>query len=142
MLPVCPKCDLALMALTFRDVEVDYCSQCRGYWLDAGEVERLMEVAGTTLSEEARAFLDGPATGRPGHKYLCPRCDREMEQIQGDGSQLTLDRCAHGHGLWFDHNEFLDMLRDYGGGQAAAAIEFLRDMFQGDLREDAAESTH
>jgi len=37
----CPKCDGALVEITFEDVQIDRCNKCSGVWLDAGELERL-----------------------------------------------------------------------------------------------------
>ncbi len=37
----CPRCDGALKATRFEDVEVDTCEKCGGAWLDSGELEQL-----------------------------------------------------------------------------------------------------
>ena len=37
----CPKCGADLRAESVRGVEVDRCGECRGLWLDAGELEKL-----------------------------------------------------------------------------------------------------
>ncbi len=40
---LCPVCKIPLK-LTFReDIEIDYCEQCRGVWLDRGELDKLIE---------------------------------------------------------------------------------------------------
>jgi hypothetical protein len=39
--PKCPKCDGALMEISYDEVEIDRCTQCGGVWLDPGELERL-----------------------------------------------------------------------------------------------------
>jgi uncharacterized protein len=39
----CPKCGMDLQTLEHGKVEVDTCFNCRGLWLDAGELERLLE---------------------------------------------------------------------------------------------------
>ncbi|MFZ5775228.1 MAG: zf-TFIIB domain-containing protein [Thermodesulfobacteriota bacterium] len=41
--PVCDKGDLLLSVQ--QGVEIDYCPQCRGVWLDRGELEKIMERA-------------------------------------------------------------------------------------------------
>ena len=35
----CPKCGAELVAVQFRGVEIDKCSNCGGVWLDMGELE-------------------------------------------------------------------------------------------------------
>jgi uncharacterized protein len=37
----CPRCDGALKASTFEEVEIDTCEKCGGIWLDSGELEQL-----------------------------------------------------------------------------------------------------
>lgn len=107
MIPVCPKCDTALFSLTFQSVEVDYCDSCRGVWLDAGELE---ELGGPTLS-----LLQLPADNLPaGKKHLCPRCDAALHEVRAP-SNLTLDRCPQGHGLWFDAKELPQLLATPAG---------------------------
>lgn len=37
----CPKCGADLATQLFHDVEIDRCGECKGVWLDAGELEKL-----------------------------------------------------------------------------------------------------
>ena len=39
----CPKCGEQLTEVTFQDIKVDRCTDCRGVWFDPGELERLTE---------------------------------------------------------------------------------------------------
>lgn len=40
----CPTCtDTALVMSDRHGVEIDYCPQCRGVWLDRGELDKLIE---------------------------------------------------------------------------------------------------
>lgn len=42
----CPTCtDTALVMTDRQGVEIDYCPQCRGVWLDRGELDKLIERA-------------------------------------------------------------------------------------------------
>jgi len=42
----CPTCpDIALVMTDRQGVEIDYCPQCRGVWLDRGELDKLIERA-------------------------------------------------------------------------------------------------
>lgn len=42
----CPVCPDALLMMSERQgVEIDYCPQCRGVWLDRGELDKLLERA-------------------------------------------------------------------------------------------------
>lgn len=39
--PLCP--DTALVMAERQGVEIDYCPQCRGVWLDRGELDKIIE---------------------------------------------------------------------------------------------------
>jgi Zn-finger nucleic acid-binding protein len=40
----CPVCPEATLVMSDRQgVEIDYCPQCRGVWLDRGELDKLLE---------------------------------------------------------------------------------------------------
>ncbi len=40
----CPVCkDVTLLMSEKSGVEIDYCPECRGIWLDRGELEKIME---------------------------------------------------------------------------------------------------
>lgn len=42
----CPTCVNALLVMSERQgVEIDYCPQCRGVWLDRGELDKLLDRA-------------------------------------------------------------------------------------------------
>ena len=47
----CPKCNVTLAMMDKQGVEIDYCPQCRGIWLDRGELEKIMERAGDHYSK-------------------------------------------------------------------------------------------
>lgn len=40
----CPVCkDVTLLMSEKKGVEIDYCPECRGIWLDRGELEKIIE---------------------------------------------------------------------------------------------------
>ena len=40
----CPHCPGSALVITERsNIEIDYCPQCRGVWLDRGELDKLVE---------------------------------------------------------------------------------------------------
>ena len=41
----CPVCAVALTMSERQNVEIDYCPQCRGVWLDRGELDKIIERA-------------------------------------------------------------------------------------------------
>lgn len=40
----CPKCSVALAEEDISNVKIDRCPQCKGVWLDGGELEQLQQV--------------------------------------------------------------------------------------------------
>ena len=38
----CPKCDMPLVVSQRQGVEIDICPQCRGVWLDRGEMDKII----------------------------------------------------------------------------------------------------
>lgn len=39
----CPSCNTTLTMADRNGVEIDYCPQCRGVWLDRGELDKIIE---------------------------------------------------------------------------------------------------
>jgi len=47
----CPVCTGIDLKMTERQgVEIDYCPECRGVWLDRGELDKIIERSGTQTS--------------------------------------------------------------------------------------------
>ena len=70
----CPTCtDTSLVMTDRQGVEIDYCPQCRGVWLDRGELDKLIERSGAVVAAPSDS---APARSRPdfadsdhGHAY-------------------------------------------------------------------------
>jgi uncharacterized protein len=43
----CPTCNVPLIITERSGIEIDYCQKCRGVWLDRGELDKLIEKAGS-----------------------------------------------------------------------------------------------
>jgi uncharacterized protein len=39
----CPSCAIDLVMSERQGIEIDYCPQCRGVWLDRGELDKIIE---------------------------------------------------------------------------------------------------
>lgn len=62
----CPVCPESTLLMTHREgLEIDYCPKCRGVWLDRGELDKLIQLAGTrdgaVRSEPSRMAPTGTA---------------------------------------------------------------------------------
>ena len=117
----CPVCKGAMVVLELQDVEVDHCFGCRGIWLDAGELELLIDDAQRSMELLESFEIDKKCSEA---KRKCPICYKKMEKVvigpsphQGsaetgkDKPQLLIDRCRKKHGLWFDGGELQDILK-------------------------------
>ena len=51
----CPVCkDVTLLMSERSGVEIDYCPECRGIWLDRGELEKIMEKEDAYIKKEVK----------------------------------------------------------------------------------------
>ena len=48
----CPRCQVDLMITDRQGVEIDFCPQCRGVWLDRGELDKVVERASRFVDED------------------------------------------------------------------------------------------
>ena len=55
----CPVCRVPLVMSERQGVETDYCPQCRGVWLDRGELDKIIERSAQDMQPAA------PAQQRP-----------------------------------------------------------------------------
>jgi len=39
----CPNCNVNLVMADRSGIEIDYCPECRGVWLDRGELDKIIE---------------------------------------------------------------------------------------------------
>ena len=49
----CPVCDVALTMSERQGIEIDYCPQCRGVWLDRGELDKIIERSNQVAAQPA-----------------------------------------------------------------------------------------
>jgi hypothetical protein len=100
----CPVCKNAMITLELQDVEIDFCTDCGGIWLDAGELELLLGE-----QEKAKRLLDSFKIDSKSAEKIrkCPICDKKMKKVIVGSSKpnLLIDKCRKGDGLWFDKGE-------------------------------------
>ena len=106
----CPVCKDAMVVLELQDVEVDHCFGCSGIWLDAGELELLIDDAQRSMELLESFEIDKKC---PEAKRRCPICNKKMQKVVvgPDKPRLLIDRCRKKHGLWFDGGELQDILK-------------------------------
>jgi Zn-finger nucleic acid-binding protein len=130
---VCPKCDVPLFVLHLKKIEIDFCDRCRGLWLDAGELEALLQQTGANTHDPLLKFQQQAGSVPKGRPHLCPRCDTALHEIHVEhagSSPLTLDKCPRGHGLWFDADELQQLLAMFPTvSDTARTIDHLNEIF-------------
>lgn len=101
----CPRCDRRILTTIVKGkVELEQCPDCRGLWLDAGELARL---AGTSsdLPPQVDPSVDGL-------RAYCPKCEKPMNRrYYSDSRAVLVDECRICHGVWLDDNELLDVVK-------------------------------
>ena len=77
----CPVCTDVKLAMSDRQgIEIDYCPQCRGVWLDRGELDKLIERASAEMAPPSPPQatrpppLEQPRYEQP--RYEQPRYDK------------------------------------------------------------------
>jgi len=68
----CPHCQVTLKMSAREGIEIDYCPQCRGVWLDRGELDKIIE----------RSVGDAPQPQR--QQAQAPRKTRERDYDDDD----------------------------------------------------------
>lgn len=47
----CPNCNETLLMTHRNNIEIDYCPNCRGVWLDKGELDKLLDQAAQNIPD-------------------------------------------------------------------------------------------
>lgn len=89
----CPKCQVDLSISDRQGVEIDFCPQCRGVWLDRGELDKIIERA-ARFNDRAG---DGDPRGadQPGRDY-----DRDRDRDRDRHRDYDDDRYKRRKSFW------------------------------------------
>jgi len=108
----CPKCQGVMRSYERNGVHVDQCSECRGIFLDRGELERLVD------AEAAWHGSDRPAAAAPASPASAPPSQPGIGALVGEVLQQARSaKSGHGsssHGQQYGHSKrkksFMDEL--------------------------------
>ncbi len=117
-----------MITLELADVEIDYCTDCGGIWLDAGELELLLGQPERAKQLLVSFKIDSKSAERT---RKCPICDKKMQKIIVGQSKpaLLIDKCRRGDGLWFDKGELQDIFDRARLDEDNKIQKLLADMF-------------
>lgn len=81
----CPVCTTTDLLMSDRQgVEIDYCPQCRGVWLDRGELDKIIDRASPAATQQPPA-APGQAHHSPQMKHGHGHDDDHYNSPQGYG---------------------------------------------------------
>jgi uncharacterized protein len=70
---LCPRCKVNLQMLDRQGVEIDYCPNCRGVWLDRGELDKVIERSTTAAYQSGYSQpAYAPSPPQPGYPPAQP----------------------------------------------------------------------
>lgn len=105
----CLKCTGILSKTRLGDIEVDYCKECGGLWLDRGELERIVRTTRKTpkVVNVLRRKLMPLPTASPIPSDLdatCPVCaETTMREVLLE--DVHVDYCTRCSGVFLDKGE-------------------------------------
>lgn len=124
----CPNCNNKLIEVERNDIELEYCPNCEGFFLNVNEWNLIRKEL--KLSAKISDILLVP----PVHiktvgesARFCPYCNQVMEKVNIEG--LILDRCPNRHGVWFDKNELSDFINKNNNNTQGETVSFLGEVF-------------
>ena len=120
----CPSCKNPMIILELNQVEIDYCSLCKGIWLDNGELELIFSSSDRKEISKSFSIKNDFAE----EKRKCPNCKKKMEKVEFENTGIIIDRCVNNHGLWFDNGELRSLLKS-AEETNNKMIELLKEMF-------------
>lgn len=122
---ICPVSNEPMIVLELNEIEIDYCPDCKGIWLDGGELELLIE----DENERKRVLSSFQIEADyPEKKYKCPICKKKMDKVHvGEHKEVLIDKCPGGHGLWFDKGELKSVIELSSGEDKV--VRHLNDLF-------------
>lgn len=123
----CPVCKEPMIILELLKVEIDYCYNCSGIWLDEGELELLLD---DNINKETLLSSFKPVSNCKEKKRKCPICLKKMKKINvGVEERILIDKCKYNHGLWFDKGELKQVIEFGCIDKDSKILALLKDMF-------------
>ena len=120
-----------MVVLELNQVEIDYCTDCGGIWLDAGELELLMGQA-KEKDEVLGSFTEDNKTGEK--SINCPICLKRMAKYMcGTEGKILVDKCQSDHGIWFDRGELHDVMEMCCFDKDNKILILLKDMILNEI---------
>jgi len=127
----CPVCKEPMIVLELSEVEIDYCLKCGGIWLDAGELELLLE-----NTEEKGYVLNSFQIADNASEVIrkCPICFKRMYKVWcGKDKAILIDKCPNNDGIWFDRGELYNVIKMGSIDKNNKVLTLLKEIFKKEL---------
>ncbi len=124
-----------MMIVEYHDIELDMCAECKGVWFDSGELELVLQTnQAESIDELIEEIRNSPDVKTNEKKRKCPICGKKMDKKNiGKDSEVLIDACNKGHGLWFDGGEVIQLSNQFSTGATGnadnPAVGFLEEFF-------------
>lgn len=123
----CPVCREPMVVLELDEVEIDHCISCGGIWLDAGELELLLE---DSDGKDSLLSSFQPDKNPREKSRKCPICLKRMEKVCcGTEKKIHVDRCRENDGIWFDVGELEEIVEMGNLDRSSRVLDLLKAMF-------------
>jgi Zn-finger nucleic acid-binding protein len=130
----CPRCNSTLSVVEDDGVKINVCPDCKGEWLPAGDLLKIVEHHNEVFTADEIASLAPvdkeifTAEEEDHDELNCPNCRTvRMEHFNyGDTSGIILHKCPTCGGVWADADEL-------------TRIEEVVDGWKSDLNKDTAQ---
>ena len=100
----CPVCKNVSLVMSERQgIEIDYCPNCRGVWLDRGELDKIID----------RSIGAAPAAAAPQPRAPEPRYADQNQRYPQQGGYPQQQQSGHGHYHKKKREGFLSDLFDF-----------------------------
>ena len=102
----CIRCQSEMKKTIFESVVVDYCNNCKSFWLDGGEFEHSLKEIKFDVEKchEIAELENNNNSIHSFHNNLCPKCkNAKMFKVNKFG--ICLDQCEKCNGIFFDNHE-------------------------------------
>ena len=121
-----------MVILELKQIEIDYCTNCHGIWLDDGELELLLQNSEEKTKLLGTFVVDSKNKEK---KIKCPICSKKMDKVLcGTENKVTLDKCKRHDGIWFNEGELESVVEMGGLDKQDKIINLLKDMFSHKLK--------
>jgi Zn-finger nucleic acid-binding protein len=129
----CPRCNSVLTETKYDGVSIEVCPGCKGEWLFAGELQKIVEHHDEVFTSKEIVSLAAvnkeifTAEIQDHDELNCPACENvQMEHFNyGDTSGIILHKCTECDGIWMDKDEL-------------KKVEEVVDGWKADLNQDTA----